>query len=200
MATAETPTTTTTAQPTDLGDIVRRGIPRELHCKLEDDELLRIARTRTNKEAERDQLLAEMADEVASRKAQIKKIEDEIGKMGRELRTGEQERTVKCNEVFRKHDDGTGWIYVIRLDTYNEVERRPASAHETQRYLPSLDGASSTGLLAQAASAQRSAQPETAPTDAGDDVPADESDDDDDEDSDDGADASKPKRRKKGGK
>lgn len=177
-----------------LDDVVRRGIPRELHCKLEDDELLRIARTRATKEAECDQLIGDLADETARRKQQIKLLTDEIGKMGRELRTGEQERTVKCNEVFRKHDDGTGWIYVIRLDTFAEVERRPATAHETQRYLPSLDSGTGGGLLEQAAKAQRSAQddgvPEGLPTD--DEA---EGDDEDGDDADEGE--SKPTRRKK---
>lgn len=188
-------TTTATTDHSDLGDVVRRGLPRELPCKLEDDELLRIARTRTNKEAERDQLMSDMKDEIDRRKAQIKELEDEIGKMGRELRTGEQERTVKCNEVFRKHEDGTGWIYVIRLDTYREVERRPATAHETQRYLPSMDGAAGGGLLQQAAAAQRSAQPETGPDDGQEDVPGDDHSEDGDVDVDD---EDKPKKR--GGK
>lgn len=179
MVTTGTPTTTTTTD-----DVVRRGIPRELHCKLEDDELLRIARTRTNKEAERNQLMLDMKDEVDRRKAQIKALDDEISKMGRELRTGEQERTVKCNEVFRKHDDNTGWIYVIRLDTFDEVERRPATAHETQRYLPSLDAAGGgNGLLAQATAVQRSAQdaPPAVESD-GEDVPTDEGEADDEGD------------------
>lgn len=156
----------TMTTPTD--DVVRRNIPRELYCKLAEDEFVRISRTRVNKEAERDQLIDDLDQETKRRKDQIKELNDEIGKMGRELRTGEQERTVKCNEVFRKHDDGTGWIYVIRLDTSDEVERRPATAHETQRYLPSMDGGGGGGgLLARASKAQRSAQPEVpdAPTD-----------------------------------
>jgi hypothetical protein len=197
---AET-TSTTTPNAKSTHDVVRRGIPRDLYCKLTDEEQLRIAKTRATREAERDQLLVDLADETSSRKAQIKKLDDEIGKMGRELRTGEQERTIPTNEIFVKHDDGTGWIYVIRQDTDAEVERRPATAHETQRYLPSLDGGG--GLLGQAAKAQRSAQGKAASEES--DIP---SDGEDGEDGEDGAkeadgadeDESKPKRNGKKGK
>lgn len=211
MATATTPTTTDLTTP-DFGDVVRRGIVRALYCKLTEEEFTRIAKTRAVKEAERDELLDDLKREVEKRKAQIKDLEDEISKMGRELRTNEQERAVKCNEVFRKHEDGSGWIYVIRLDTFDEVERRGASPHEMQRYLPSMDGGG--GLLAQAtakqAHAERSAQPETegaaAPESDGEDVPADDGDGaDEDVGADDAGDEQgdeQPKKRggKKGGK
>ena len=195
MATTSAPTSPNNTSPPPTDDVVRRGIPRELLCDLTEQDFVRISRTRALKEAERDQLLADMKDEVDRRKAQIKELEDEINVMGRELRTEKQERTVKCNEIFRKHEDGTGWIYVIRTDSYAEVERRPATAHETQRYLPSMDGGG--GLLAQATAKQRSAQdapPAAAPESDGEDVP--EDDDADGEDADDSED--KPKKR--GGK
>lgn len=190
---------TTQANPFD--DVVRRNIPRELPCKLTDEEFTRIAKTRAQKEAERDELEDDLQREKKKRTDQIDAIEDEIGKMGRELRTGEQERTVKCNEVFRKLDDGTGWIFVIRQDTFAEVERRPATAHETQRYLPSADGTGS--LLDQAAARQkRTAQDEThtgtvsaesrTAVDDGDDVPSDDAGDEDGDE--------KPASKKRGGK
>lgn len=169
-------------------DVVRRNLPRELPCKLTEEDFVRISRTRVQKEAERDELVTDLADETRRRKDQIKALDDEIGRMGRELRTGEQERTVKCNEVFRKHEDGTGWIYVLRLDTFDEVERRPATAHETQRYLPSIDGTPPTGgsLLDQAARGQRSAQDDATPdVPDDDDVPADGEGDEGDDDADD---------------
>jgi hypothetical protein len=158
---------------TQSDDVIRRNVARELYCKLSEDEFVRISRTRVNKEAERDQLVEDLDVETKKRKQQIKLLEDEIGKMGRELRTGEQERTVKTNEVFR-NEEGTGWVVVVRLDTFDEVERRPATAHETQRYLPNMD-AGGGGLLDKAARAQRSAGVEAAPeakTET-DDVPAD---------------------------
>lgn len=171
-------------------DVVRRGVPRELHCKLTDEEFTRIAKTRAQKEAERDELEADLAKEKKKRQDQIDEVEDEVGKMGRELRTGEQERTVKCNELFRKHEDNTGWIYVIRLDTFAEVERRPANAHEMQRYLPMETGAAKpAGLLDQASKAQRTAQD---PTPEGADVPSGDEAGDDDADGE-----GKPKRGKK---
>jgi hypothetical protein len=70
--------------------------------------------------------------------------------MRRELHSGQQDRTIKTNEVFEKDDLGNCWIVVYRLDTAN----RPASAGrpspaEMQRYLPALEGGG--GLLEQAA-------------------------------------------------
>lgn len=177
--------------------IVRRNIKRELYCKLTDEEQLRIAKTRSVKEAELEELEGDLEREKKKRKEQIDELGDEVKKMGRELRTGEQERTVACDEVFRVID-GTGFIVVVRKDTYLEVERRPANAHESQRYLPGVDGPGATGLLDQA----NAAKPENKPADdEGDDVPGD-SDDGNDADADDDDDtqaAEKPaaKRTKK---
>lgn len=171
-------TTSTTTYSDDT--IVRRNIKRELPCKLSEEEFTRIARQRATKEAERDELQADLVKEKKRRTDQIEELDDEIGKMGRELRTGEQERTVPCDEVFRKLDDGTGWIFVIRKDTYAEVERRPANAHETQRYLPGVDGPGATPSVLDAARArQRSALEDTSDVpadDTGSDVPSDDGD------------------------
>lgn len=165
-------------------DVVRRGIKRELPCKLTDEEFTRVARQRATKEAELGQLQADLAREKKKRQDQIDDLADEVGKMGRELHTGEQERTVSCNELFRRAPDGTGWVHTMRMDTFDEVERRPATAHETQRYLPTIGG--DGGILEQATNAQRSAQDDGANDVPGDEPKEGEGDSDDD----------KPKRRK----
>lgn len=185
-------------------DVVRRGINRDLPCKLTDEEFMRISKTRVTREAERDELEMDLALETKKRKDQIKERDDEIGKMRRELHTGFQDRTIKCNDVFRRHPDGTGWIYTVRLDTMTEVERRPASAAEMQRYLPSMGEGS--GILNEARSAQAAeATQEPARAAGGDDVPSGDEDsagagagDDDDassSDADTTADATPKKRR-----
>lgn len=171
-------------------DVVRRNIKRELPCRLSEEEFTRIARQRATKEAERDELEADLAKEKKRRQDQIDELDDEISKMGRELRTGEQDRTVPCNEVFHRASDGTGWIHTIRLDTLDEVERRPATAHETQRYLPGTDGPSG-GLLEDAQRAQRSAQ---------DDVPAGTPEHDEEDGDDQGDEATDGADKKRGGK
>jgi hypothetical protein len=160
MATIETP----------QDDVIRRNIPRELPCKLTDEEFTRIARQRATKEAERDELVDDLAREKKKRQDQIDDVDDEISKMGRELHTGFQERTIKCVEVFRKGPDGVGYVHTLRVDTYEEVERRPATAHETQRHLPSVEGGvegGTGGILDTARERQRTAQP-----DDGSDVPS----------------------------
>jgi len=183
--------TTITATLSTSEDVVRRNIKRELPCLLTEAEFTRISRQRVAKEAELAQLQADLTRETKKRKDQIGELEDEIGKMGRELHTEHQDRTVPCNDVFRRDAlDGTGWIHTIRLDTFAEVERRPATAHETQRYLPGTEGPGA-GLLdeARAKQQQRSAQ---------DDVPTDEATEDEDEDEGDDAPASKSKKNGKG--
>lgn len=119
-------------------DIVRRNIKRELPCKLTDEEFTRIAKQRAIKEAEKEELEADLAKEKRRRMDQIEDVQDELKVSGRELRTGYQDRTVNCNEVFFRDNKGVGWIHTIRIDTAEEVERRPATAHETQRYLPNV--------------------------------------------------------------
>lgn len=180
--------------------IVRRNVKRDLYCKLTDEEQLRIAKTRATKEAECDELSDDLARETKKRKEQIGELEDQIAKMGRELRTGEQERTIPCDEVFRIID-GAGWIAVIRKDTLAEVERRPATAHESQRYLPGIDGPGSGGALdiarsAQAAETKSEAKPDTKDVPEGDDEDIDAADDNadmpDDEDDEDESDDSDP--------
>lgn len=180
MTTATVTTTTTAANTAPLvEDVVKRGIKRELPCKLADEEFTRIAKQRATKEAERDELEGDLAKETRKRKDQIKELDDEIGKMGRELRTGYQDRTVTCQDVFRRAEDGTGWIHTIRLDTHDEVERRPATAHETQRYLPTIEGSFGTGILADAAAKQvAAAERSAAPGPDESDVPSDDAGDD----------------------
>lgn len=150
MATATTspPATPPNTQDLELdGDVIRRGIKRTLPCKLTEREFMQIAKTRVDKEALLLQLEADMAREVKKRKDDIAELEDEIARMGRELHTGEQDRTVDCLDVFRRADDGTGWIHTLRINkaddgtkTTEEVERRPATPSETQRHLPGVDG------------------------------------------------------------
>jgi hypothetical protein len=164
--------------PSDIAkdDVIRRNILREQPCKLTDEEFARVARQRALKEAERDELEEDLAREKKKRQDQIDDLEDEIGKMGQELRTGYQDRTVKCIEVFRKGADGVGYVHLLRTDTWAEVERRAANAHETQRHLKGVDEQPGTGgVLEEARKRQRSAQSEASdvpPTEAASDVPA----------------------------
>jgi hypothetical protein len=152
-------------------DVVRRGIKRDLPCRLTEPEFMRISKQRVAKEAELTQLQADLVRETKKRKDQIGELEDEIAKMGRELHTEHQDRIVPCNDVFRRDPiDGTGWIHTIRLDTFEEVERKPATAHETQRYLPAIDGPGA-GILDQARAKQKRSAQDDVP--AGDAVEAD---------------------------
>jgi cell division septum initiation protein DivIVA len=136
-------------------DVLRRAVKRTLPCKLTEREFVEISRARVAKEAELAQLQEDLAKETKRRKDQIGDLEDEIKLMGRELHTGEQDRTVSTNDVFRRHDDGSGWVYTIRLDTYAEVGApRPASPAEMQRHLPTDELATPRNVLDKARHAQ----------------------------------------------
>jgi hypothetical protein len=192
-----------TDRPNLTLDVVKRNVKRVLPCKLTDEELLRIARMRTGKEAEHDQLVNDADIDAKKRKAQIKEYADEILAMRRELHSGYQERTILTNEVFEKDARGECWIVVYRLDSGEPTgERHPATPAEMQRYLPDFGAPGGGGLLADATRAQRSAQPETGANDneVPDGLPTDdESEGDvDDDDGDDKPDAT-PKN-KRGGK
>lgn len=161
---ANTEPTIAPPRPNLTIEVVRRNIKRVLPCKLTDEEMLRIARMRTTKENERDQLVNEAKIDADERKAQIKEYADEILSMRRELHTGFQERTVLTNEVFEKDLQGNYWIVVYRLDTNLPTgERWPASPSDLQRYLPIDEASNGNGLLNQASKMQRSAQSADAP-------------------------------------
>ena len=155
MATATAIRFETTAE---LGDVIRRGIKRTLPCDLTDAEFMQIAKQRVDKEALLDQLEADFDKIKTKHKVQVEELDGEIGKARQELHTGQQDRTVLCVEVFRRAEDGTGWVHTLRMDTIppSEVERRPASPSEAQRYLPGVEGmpVDEGAPLEQAAAAQ----------------------------------------------
>ena len=182
-------------RPNQTIEIVKRAVPRLLPCKLTDEDLLRIARMRTAKEAEHDQLVADADIDAKKRKAQIKEYADEILAMRRELHSGYQDRTIKTNEVFEKDDKGNCWIAVYRLDTGEPTgERWPPSAAEMQRYLPALE---TGGILEQATKVQRSAQDATPDAEVPTDLPDEDEDDDGDDDEGDGESTSGGTRRRR---
>lgn len=190
-------TTTAPTPPPADADIVRRGIKRILPCKLTKDEFMEIAEKRVGREALLTQLEGDLQRETKKRKDQIAELEEEVAKMGRELHTKSEDRTVLCNEVFRRDEiDGTGYVHTIRLDTNEVVERRPATPVETQRYLPS-DGMAppSASVLDQAREKQNGTAATAAVTDQSDDIKPEELDDEDDDDQGD----DKPKRKGKKG-
>lgn len=161
-------------------DIVRRGIRKTLPVKLTEPEFTAIARVFAAKMREIRQLEADFEEEKEKRKAQIKEIADEVKKMSQELDSGQQDRSVPCNEVFRRERDErgveTGFIFMIRQDTMAVVEKNPASPSQMQRYLPGTEPApandKSRSVLddARARQAQEEAAAAAAAETASDDV------------------------------
>jgi NifB/MoaA-like Fe-S oxidoreductase len=114
-------------------DIVKRGIKRELPCKLTDQEELEIARRKASAEAELEEVQADFDDAKNEWKSRLEEVEKRIALMGAELRTGEQKRVIDCYERFV-----AGTIETVRTDNGMVIDRRAASLADTQRALPTV--------------------------------------------------------------
>jgi hypothetical protein len=158
-------------------DTLRRHLKRTLPVKLTRDEQTDIAIAASKKRLAVKQLEKDLDDEKKRRQAQINEIQRDVDVSDRELATGEQDRIVSCNEIFRD-----GMVHVVRTDTWEIFESRPATAQEAQRFLPAVEATLGTSAVkngkAAVATAMKSpaAQPGT-----GEDEP-DDSDDDEPED------------------
>lgn len=144
------PTTTTS---TEIADVIRRHLKRTLPVRLSREEMTTIAIDAAKKRRRLRELEADLDAEKKRRKQQIDELQTEIDTHDRELDTGEQDRVVLCDEIFR-----SGTVYIRRSDTLDEIEPRPATAQEAQRYLPAVESAFAPGpgapLLDQAVAAQ----------------------------------------------
>lgn len=182
-------------------DVLRRHLKRALPVKLTRDEQTDIAIATSKKRLNVKQLEQDLDAEKKRRQGQINEMQREIDTSDRELATGEQERIVECNEVFRD-----GMVFVVRTDTWEEFESRPATAQEAQRSLPAVEATPQSGLVVHAALPVDD-EPRTTEDEAPDDP------DDDDDEPDDGlseptlaqaaaaeSKAARAARRKAGGK
>lgn len=130
---AQNTTITIVANTSAAEDILKRGIKRELPCKLTDQEELEIARRKAAAEAELEEVQADFDDAKNEWKGRIEEVEKRIALMGAELRTGEQKRVIDCYERFV-----AGTIETVRSDNGMVIDRRAASLADTQRALPNV--------------------------------------------------------------
>ena len=183
-------TATSTTAPKPAYDVLRRYLKRNLPVKLTREEQTDIAIAAAKQRLEIKQLEGDLDAEKKRRQAQINEKQREVDVKDRELATGEQERIVSCDEIFRD-----GMVFVVRTDTWEEFESRPATAQEAQKFLPGVESTLNTSptdraapLLDQAAAAQgkapanddaAAAEPDGgADAEAGDDQDDPESEDD----------------------
>lgn len=131
-------------------DVVKRGIKRELPCKLTDQQELDIARRKAQAEAELEELQDDFNDVKEEWKTRLDEVEKRIAVMGAELRSGEQKRVIDCYERFVN-----GTIETVRSDNGMVIDRRAASLADTQRALPGTVKDEAAAQAADAAKAQR---------------------------------------------
>lgn len=75
---------------------------------------------------------SEAKETMAGCKARIAAREGEVSRLGKILRTGQEERLVRCSKVT---DYLAGEVRVSRTDTGEVIEHRPLLAHEMQKEL-----------------------------------------------------------------
>lgn len=101
-------------------------IVRDIPVKLTDDERL----------AKGDELVAaqteynELQAEKTNLTAQQKPIKKKVDKLVRLLKAGQEMRPVTCEKRML---DATNEVSIVRLDTYEEIERRTQSPEERQQ-------------------------------------------------------------------
>ena len=157
---------------------IHRQFEKELPVKLGGKELLEVAISKANAEAELEQEQAKFEDVKREWGAKLKNVEKRIATMGTELRTREQRRMVPCYERWR---DGAT-LEIVRGDTGEVIDVRTATMKDKQPNLPET-----TGEPAAATEVQTGF-----PEDEEDDAAGDE------EASDEKPDEKKPVRRRKG--
>jgi hypothetical protein len=190
MATTQTEPQTTihvfTPTPTPTEDIVARNVKRTLPVALTRPELTNIAIVAAKKRRKVRELKESLDAEKKKRNAEIDEIQQQLDQHDRDLDTEQQDRTVLCDLIFR-----AGMVYTRRQDTAEEIEPRPATPAEGQRFLPAVENHPTPDrnapLLDQAAAAQAAkanghAAPE--PEDGGDADEGAGDDEDEDEDAD----------------
>lgn len=112
----------------DKEDIIRRGLHRDLPVKLGEDEVTKALRRWADRHAELEMVDNQKSDTVASFARRKAEIEADMKILRDECRNEERIMPVECYERF-----AAGMIEIVRSDTGEVVDRRPASAAERQR-------------------------------------------------------------------
>lgn len=113
--------------------IIATDIKRELPCKLDEQQLLEVAIDKAKAEAELDEIKDDFRDVKEQWNERIEEVEKRISQMGAELRTRERKRVVLCHERVVAE---TRMVEVVREDTLEVVDRRPANLFEAGKVLP----------------------------------------------------------------
>lgn len=103
-----------------------------LKCDLQDTELLQFGEDLANAQSEIHELNTQLDGIKKEYKSKTSALEAEVDKLGNLLRQKYQMREVEC-EVTCDYDEGI--VIVKRMDTGEEVKRRPMTDSELQREL-----------------------------------------------------------------
>lgn len=110
-------------------------VERKLGVFLSEAGMLRRARAIVELMDRLDRIRENAKELAAECKAEAKIVEKQMRLAAKELRDGEQIVAVQC--AWRE-DETKLEMYLVRLDTEEEIERRPMSDQERQRTLPAV--------------------------------------------------------------
>lgn len=148
-------------------DYFQKNVKEVQAVDLEDLEIAALAKEAAKEDEKLAELKTKFGDEKKEWQDKINLQERKVEKIREDIARGKQDRVVLCDEIFRN-----GTILTFVRESGRVIRQRPATPSEAQKHLPAVEG--SSGILAQAARAQKEANVEV--TDEGDVVPPDGSD------------------------
>lgn len=137
--------TENTAPPPAQHKIIAKNIKRELPCKLTDAQLLDVATTKADLEAERDELEEQFADVKRDWSKRIDEAEKRIDHLGTEIRARARKSVVICHD---RVDRITRMVETVREDTGEVVDRRVANLFEAGQILPQTEHSKGDNIAA----------------------------------------------------
>lgn len=117
-----------------MPEILRRDLPRELPCALTDNERLQRAIEAAKKRGERNLLEDQAAELKETAKRLLADHDSVLERLDSAVRDGSERRLIRCHERFH-----AGMVELVRDDTLEVVESRPATFAEAQRTMPGVD-------------------------------------------------------------
>ena len=106
---------------------------RYLPCKLTDAEVMTKGEELAAFELEREKAITKKKKSLVKHNQAIKDLGAKIGLLSEQIETREESRNVPVTHEQRFEENA---VVTIRLDTKEEIERRPMDEHDRQSELP----------------------------------------------------------------
>jgi len=118
-----------------------KKVTRNLFCKLTDEEVLAYSRSVASKLGEKDREDKHKKRAAKEFDSRIANLESEVVDLIEKVNTGEEMREVECEW---RYEWTSNTKVLVRLDTGEEIDKRPIEADERQATLPEEKGEEET--------------------------------------------------------